>query len=131
MTKYLIAIELQSEIQRRVDIFCQKEIPDCPCRHIADARGKFIYIQRLFPDNRVQKIGRLTYEGNIDDMKFAIFKFSTEKYHFGEFFPGMEELNGTMEGAIRAGLEAYPVNQETESHHFLSKIILEVFGFFK
>jgi hypothetical protein len=52
---------------------------------------------------------RLTYTGNINDWVFAIFKWSTETYDPHEWmFPGSGFLDGTIEGAMKAGLEAYP-----------------------
>jgi hypothetical protein len=40
---------------------------------------------------------------------FAIYKYSDELYDEEEwFFPGAEHINGTIEGAMQAGLEAYP-----------------------
>jgi hypothetical protein len=42
--------------------------------------------------------------------EFAIFKWSSERYDPDEWmFPGNQYLNGTIEGAMKAGLEAYPV----------------------
>jgi hypothetical protein len=46
----------------------------------------------------------------MDKWEFAIFKWSSEKYAPNEWmFPGSEFVDGTIEGAMRAGLEAYPV----------------------
>ena len=43
-------------------------------------------------------------------MDFAIFKHSTEKYDADEmFFSGVNLLDGTIEGAMKACLKAYPV----------------------
>lgn len=54
------------------------------------------------------KLGRLKYEGQMDNWSFAVFKYSRERYDPDEFFfPGAEELNGTIEGALRAGLHIY------------------------
>jgi hypothetical protein len=40
---------------------------------------------------------------------FAIYKYSDECYDPDEwFFPGAEEVDGTIEGAMRAGLMTYP-----------------------
>jgi hypothetical protein len=58
----------------------------------------------------VGPICRLTYTGKLDDWGFAIFKWSNERYDPDEwFFPGAEELDGTIEGAMRSGLKAYSV----------------------
>ena len=54
------------------------------------------------------KLGRLTYNGQIDNWDFAVFKYSREIYDPNEFmFPGYEELDGTIEGALNAGLQLY------------------------
>jgi hypothetical protein len=40
---------------------------------------------------------------------FAIFKYSDMKYDPDEWlFPGSQHIDGTIEGAMKAGLEAYP-----------------------
>lgn len=55
-----------------------------------------------------EKVCRLTYNGNLEKMSFAIFKYSSETYDPNEFFfPGQEYVNGTLEGAMKAGLKAY------------------------
>lgn len=55
------------------------------------------------------KLGRLKYEGKMDNWSFAVFRYSNERYDPDEFlFPGSFELDGTIEGALRAGLELYP-----------------------
>jgi hypothetical protein len=51
----------------------------------------------------------LEYTGDIKKWDFAIFKYSDERYDPEEwFFPGAGHIDGTIEGAMRAGLEAYP-----------------------
>lgn len=45
----------------------------------------------------------------MDNWEFAIFKHSDERYDAEEwFFPGAGWMDGTIEGAMKAGLEAYP-----------------------
>jgi len=54
------------------------------------------------------KLGRLKYNGQMDNWDFAVFKYSREFYDTEEFmFPGSFELDGTIDGALRAGLELY------------------------
>jgi hypothetical protein len=44
----------------------------------------------------------------MEDWSFAIYKYSDERYDEEEwFFPGSEHVDGTIEGAMKAGLEAY------------------------
>jgi hypothetical protein len=45
----------------------------------------------------------------MDNWEFAIFKWSTETYDSDEWmFPGSGEIDGTVDGAMMAGLQAYP-----------------------
>ena len=54
-------------------------------------------------------ICRLTYTGDMAGWEFAIFKWSIERYDPDEWlFPGSQYLDGTIKGAMKAGLEAYP-----------------------
>jgi hypothetical protein len=41
-----------------------------------------------------------------ENMEFAIFLYSSEKYSF-DYFPGSEHLDGTLEGALKAIMKAY------------------------
>jgi hypothetical protein len=67
-----------------------------------------LYLDR-FKYGRVGRVCRLKYTGDIDKWEFAIYKYSDECYDPDEWlFPGAGHLDGTIEGAMRAGLEAYP-----------------------
>ena len=55
------------------------------------------------------QICRLTYTGDLNSWDFAIYKYSKNRYDPNEwFFPGSGYFDGTVEGAMKAGLEAYP-----------------------
>jgi hypothetical protein len=104
--------------------------------YVISFRGKFAYLSRL--DNRKNQqtvfakvaklmglklmkapsdtpvetiIGRLAWEGDAWD--FAPYLYSREKYdtsiETSLFMPGAKLLDGTIEGAMRAGLEFYPM----------------------
>jgi hypothetical protein len=69
----------------------------------AFAHGVNLELLKLGP------ICRLKYTGDINNWSFAIFKYSDERYDSDEwFFPGSGHVDGTIEGAMKAGLEAYP-----------------------
>ena len=71
-------------------------------------RGLHVYLDRQ-SGSSVSRRGRLTYTGDITHWDFAIYKYSTDRYDPDEwFFPGSEHVNGTIEGALRACMEAYP-----------------------
>lgn len=76
-------------------------------------KGKFCYLSKVhttFWGKAVEtKLGRLTWTGDIDEWDFDVFKYSRETYDPNEFmFPGREDLDGTIEGAMEAGFKLYP-----------------------
>jgi hypothetical protein len=44
----------------------------------------------------------------MDHWEFAIYRYSNERYDPNEWFDGMQHLDGTVKGALRACMEAYP-----------------------
>jgi hypothetical protein len=55
-------------------------------------------------------IRRLTWNGKMDNWDFAIYKYSSEQYDPEEwFFPGAEFVDGTVTGAMKAGMAAYEI----------------------
>ena len=107
MKDYTVPIDLQSSLQERVTAFCKRNRTQY--RYYVDARGKFIYLSRMFEPNVFERLGRVTYLGDSENMDFAIYKFSSGKYDPNErWFPGAEYLDGTIEGALKAIIAAYP-----------------------
>ena len=77
--------------------------------YLAEYKGKYLYLTRNEYGN-VSPVARLTWTGNKKKWDFAIFRWSSERYNPDEdYFPGVQHVDGTVEGAMRAGLEAYPV----------------------
>lgn len=77
--------------------------------YIPEFKGKFLHLKRN-EYGTIGSVARLEYTGNMKKWKFAIFKWSSEKYDPEEdFFPGAGLVDGTIEGAMNAGLKAYPV----------------------
>lgn len=100
--------DIREKVEEIVERFNNKTFRRDDCYYQARFRGKNVYLDRC-DYGRVGQICRLTYTGKMDDWKFAIFKYSTEKYDPGEWmFPGSGEVDGTVEGAMKAGLKAYP-----------------------
>jgi len=73
-------------------------------------RGRYAYLAREdrgMPD--LTRIGRLEYLADKDRWKFVVYRYSKERYDPREsLFPGAGHLDGSIEGALRAGLEIYP-----------------------
>ncbi len=101
--------EIKVWVEERVADFNKKTFKDACVGYRARFRGRFLYLDRD-EFGKTGPICRLTYTGKRDDWEFAIFKWSDERYDPDEwFFPGAEDVDGTVEGAMRAGLKAYPV----------------------
>ncbi len=70
-------------------------------------QGKFLYLDSFDYGKKVPTC-RLQYNGDFNNWGFAIFKWGSESYDPNEFsFPGSELVDGTIEGAMRAGIKAY------------------------
>lgn len=108
MLDYLIPLSIQGVLQGRANVFIRKMLPKVSWRIVADCRGKYVYIRRAMPDWTYHNLGRMTYTGDSENMPFAIYRYSTEKYDEKADFAGSQYLNGTIEGAIQAVLAAYP-----------------------
>ena len=107
---YAIPLEIQKEINKKIDVFNKKYMSKSNYKYCAIIKGKFIYLMWQYEvagEQKFDKISRLTYDGNLNDMDFAIFRYSREKYDATAMFPGDNYINGTLEGAMKAGLKAY------------------------
>ena len=99
--------EIKDEVERIVEQFNEKVLKGHGCYYMTRYKGRFLYLDRS-DSGRVGPICRLEYTGSMDKWKFAIYKFSSDSYDSQEwFFPGSDLVDGTVEGAMRAGLEAY------------------------
>ncbi|MFH1114211.1 MAG: hypothetical protein V1792_09845 [Pseudomonadota bacterium] len=105
--KPAIPNEIKVEVGKIVEGFNEKVFQRGDRYYLTRFRGRFLYLDR-YDYGRVGPICRLEYTGSLNDWKFAIFKFSSESYEpLGWFFPGSDLIDGTVEGAMKAGLEAY------------------------
>jgi hypothetical protein len=108
-TAVAIPVEMRDEVLRAVESFNRHEIEEGQCYYEARFSGTYCYLSRV-DYGRGAPICRLQYKGREGGWEFAIFKWSTEQYDPDEWmFPGSHLVDGTVEGAMRAGLEAYPV----------------------
>ncbi|MDM8547347.1 hypothetical protein QUF61_12690 [Candidatus Venteria ishoeyi] len=108
MAKKTIPTDIKNEVQRIVDTFNQNIIKNPENFYNVRYRGGYLYLGRSY-SGASDPVCRLKYQGEIDNWDFAIYKYSTEKYDPDDWlFPGTEYLNGTVEGAMKAGLKAYP-----------------------
>ena len=108
MTQPSLTQEIKDRVEAIVRDFNRRVIRDPNAGYVTRYRGNFLYLDRLDGGLRSQCC-RLTYTGSMDDWDFAIYKYSDDRYDPEEWlFPGSEQVNGTVEGALKAGLAAYP-----------------------
>ena len=109
MGKKLIPDKIREKVSIIVEEFNQQELKSIDVRYIAKFQGRFLYLDRISYGNK-GPVSRMEYFREIDKWEFAIFKWSKEIYDPDErMFPGSEFVDGTIEGAMRAGMKAYPV----------------------
>ena len=100
--------EVKEQVEGIVEEFNRRVIGDPNIYYVVRYRGAYLYLDRVDYGRR-GPVCRLRYTGRMDGWEFAIYKYSDERYDAEEwFFPGAEYVDGTVEGAMRAGLEAYP-----------------------
>lgn len=103
---------IPDDIKKQADEIVRKfnatVIKNAACYHVTRYKGSYLYRDRI-EYGRLGPICRLKYTGDPTKWEFAIFKYSDEVYDPEEwFFPGSQYVDGTIEGAMRAGREAYP-----------------------
>ncbi len=110
MDKTKIPVEIQEQSKKIISDFNQKELKGNPdLSYVPEFKGNYLYLNRR-EYNKINPVVRLKYTGNMKKWKFEIFKWSSETYDSEDFFfPGSEYVDGTIQGAMKAGNEAYPV----------------------
>ena len=101
--------DVRKQVEAIVDQFNRQTIRNPDNFYIPRYRGAFLYLNRQDILGQPAPICRLKYTSDMNNWEFAIYKYSSERYDPDEwFFPGSGKVDGTIEGAMKAGLEAYP-----------------------
>ncbi len=96
--------EIKSEVEKRIIAFNKQH----NCQFSSSIKGKFLYLDKIDKFGTVTHIFRLIFSGDIESWEAAVYKYSRNAYDPNEiFFPGMEHIDGTLEGAMLAGLKLY------------------------
>lgn len=107
MSTNAIPVEAREEALRIIARFNKEVLAESGCSYIPRFRGKYLYLDREDFGN-VGPICRLGYRGRKRRWDFAIYKYSSDRYDPEEwFFPGSDLVDGTIEGALKAGMQAY------------------------
>ena len=107
--KKSIPDEVKQQVDEIVHNFNRKVLRGDPnYYYVARYKGNCTYLDRS-NYGKFGPICRLTWTGSMDNWEFAIYRYSKDRYDPDEwFFPGSGYVDGTVEGAMRAGMEAYP-----------------------
>jgi hypothetical protein len=97
MAKHIKIEEIFKEAEKSIDFFNKKNKYQYS---IIAKRGFFILCRNGI-------IGKLKFNRETKLWGFSIYSYSDNCYLENAFFPGVELLDGTLEGAMKAGLEAY------------------------
>lgn len=98
-----------SRLLQAMGVQLQKEGAQPAGSYVPHFKGSFLYLDRIGFGGRPSEICRLRWTGSMEGWEFAIYRHSRNIYDPEEwFFPGAEEVDGTVEGAMRAGMKAYP-----------------------
>lgn len=99
--------EVKQEVETIVDRFNIKRLSRLGIAYSARFRGLYVYLDRD-DGGGPGPICRLKYTGDMKRWGFAIYKYSSDRYDPEEWwFPGADLVDGTVEGALKAGMKAY------------------------
>lgn len=99
--------DVRQQVETLVTRFNEKHLRKVDVLYIPRFKGRYLYLDRC-DYGKTGPICRLEYTGDFNTWEFAIFRWSSEQYDPDEWmFPGSEHVDGTIEGAMRAGLGAY------------------------
>jgi hypothetical protein len=108
MAKQAIPSDVQRQAEEVVERFNREVLGRRGVRYVPRFSGSFLYLDRQEAGD-TSPVCRLKYTGSFDKWEFAIFKYSSGRYDAQEWmFPGFEFVDGSIEGALKAGMAAYP-----------------------
>ena len=101
--------KIRAEIAATIETFNQGLLGKCA--YIPRFTRQYLYLSRAdFYGSAPLPICRLEWRGKQDTWGFVVYKHSSNKYDPDErMFPGQQYLDGTVEGAMKCGLQVYPL----------------------
>jgi hypothetical protein len=108
VSRKAIPEDIKAQVDEIVRDFNRKVIRDPNYFYVTRYKGEYLYLDR-YGYGRFGPICQLKYRGSMQGWEFAIYKYSKDRYDPDEWmFPGSDLVDGTIEGAMNAGLQAYP-----------------------
>jgi len=107
MSTTAIPVEAKEEALRIIAQFNEEVLAGSDCCYVPRFKGKYLYLDRD-DSGIVGPVCRLDYNRRKHLWEFAIYKYSADRYDPEDwFFPGSDLVDGTIEGALKAGMQAY------------------------
>ncbi len=107
MSATAIPVEAKEKALRDIARFNREVLAGSERCYVPRFKGKYLYLDRE-DSGGVEPICRLEYNRRKRLWEFAIYKYSAERYDPEEwFFPGSDLVDGTIQGALKAGMQAY------------------------
>ena len=108
--KITIPNDVKKEVVKIVDRFNKKQLKAYSSTYHPRFSDNFLCLDRADYGKPPSPICCLKYTGEMNNWEFAIFKYSLMCYDPDEcWFPGEEYVDGTIEGALKAGMKAYHI----------------------
>ncbi len=107
MAAKVIPADVRQRAEEIIERFNREVLSGCGLRYVPRFKGLFLYLDRQ-ELGRPGPICRLKYTGSFEKWEFGIYKYSDCRYDADEWmFPGSQFIDGTIAGAMKAGMEAY------------------------
>jgi len=98
---------LQIEIDRIRTAFNLRVLREEELRYVAQFRSGYLYLLYDTPDG-VEPFCRLEFTGDMNRWDFSVYRSTSKRFHPpAQSFAGNAFLDGTVEGALKAGVVAY------------------------
>lgn len=86
--------------------FNEKQFLEGDMEYLANIDGKYVYL-KMRRKKSLSPIARIEFTGDPKGWKFAVYNPSTESFSEDAKFPGAEYIDGSVEGAMKAGVSAF------------------------
>jgi hypothetical protein len=86
--------------------FNEKQFLEGDMEYLYTIDGKYVYLKMRRKKN-ISPIARIEFTGDPKAWKFAVYNPATESFSENTEFPGVEYIDGSIEGAMKAGVSAF------------------------
>lgn len=98
--------EIKNEAETAVKTFNTKRFSEGDTEYIANFDDEYMYLKIRRKDS-FRPVARIRFTGDPQKWEFSVYDYSTDDYTHRKSFPGAEFADGTIEGALKAGVKAF------------------------